>query len=43
VRVIGASGVTIHTSDGDKTNGQYTVVTIHKKDTNTWTIIGGVS
>jgi hypothetical protein len=43
VTISGESGVIIHTADGNKTNGQYTVVMIHKKDTDTWTLIGGVS
>lgn len=42
VTVNGASGVIVNTAEGNKTNGQYTVVMIHKVDVDEWTLIGGV-
>lgn len=45
VTVSGDGGVTVNTPSaaGNKTNGQYTVVSIVKIDTNAWTLIGGVA
>lgn len=45
VTVSGGGVVTVNvpSTAGDKTDGQYTVISIVKVDINTWTLIGGVS